>query len=316
MTKILVISVLSGVLSLMSYFLHVAISPISLEIAFLAVLTAGVILRPALSYSAGNTGTDFARTKHMPLNLSSGINKDKTVLQSVSCDVVKMKDSAAGHEESVLGRDEFPKAIEGVICAVSLVVESRDPYTAGHQRRVAELAKAIADEMGLSKWQVKGVYVSGLLHDVGKMAVPFEILSKPGKLTLNEISIIKSHCRVGYEILRKIEFPWPVTTAILQHHERMDGSGYPGGLCGREIIIEARILGVADVVEAMSSHRPYRPALGLDSAMAEISKGKGILYDIEAGDACLRLLNHNEAEFDRIMATAASNDYSLEMVRL
>jgi putative nucleotidyltransferase with HDIG domain len=192
-------------------------------------------------------------------------------------------------------------------------VETRDPYTAGHQRRVAGLARAIAGEMGLSEWQAMSIYITGLLHDVGKVAVPTEILSKPGKINQDEFSIIKNHSRIGYDILQRIEFPWPVTKAILQHHERLNGSGYPAGLAGEEIIIEARILGVADVVEAMSSHRPYRTALGLASAMAEISSGKGVRYDSEVADACLRLLNNNEPEFDRIMAAAASNDYSLEM---
>ena len=144
--------------------------------------------------------------------------------------------------------------------------------TAGHERRVANLACAIAKDMSLSEWRMKGVHISGLLHDVGKMAVPSEILSKPGRLTQSEFSIIKSHPRVGYEILEMIEFPWPVTQVILQHHERLDGSGYPDGLSGEDVILEARLLSVADVVEAMSSHRPYRPALGIDSALNEISQ--------------------------------------------
>jgi HD-GYP domain-containing protein (c-di-GMP phosphodiesterase class II) len=162
-------------------------------------------------------------------------------------------------------------------------------------------------KMGLSEWQVMGVYITGLLHDVGKVAVPSEILSKPGKINQNEFSIIKNHCRIGHDILQRIEFPWPVTQAILQHHERLNGSGYPDGLSGEEIILEAKILGVADVVEAMSSHRPYRPALGLDSALEEIALGRGILYDPEVVEACLRLLAKNEPEFDRIMAAADSN---------
>jgi putative nucleotidyltransferase with HDIG domain len=161
-----------------------------------------------------------------------------------------------------------------------------------------------------------GIHIAGLLHDVGKVAVPTEILSKPGKISQYEFSIIKNHPQVGYEILQKIDFPWPVTQAILQHHERMDGSGYPGGLRGEDIIIEARILGVADVVEAMSSHRPYRPALGLDSALGEIAKGRGTLYDPQVVDACLSILEKNETAFDRIMAAAeASQEYTLEIVK-
>jgi putative nucleotidyltransferase with HDIG domain len=222
-------------------------------------------------------------------------------------------ENASLYENMKQKHSELQKAMDGIIHAVSLVVESRDPYTAGHQRRVAELARAIAREMGLSEWQTMGIYVAGLLHDVGKVAVPSEILSKPGKITDSEFSIIKNHCRVGCEILQRIDFPWPVTKAVLQHHERLDGSGYPEGLSGDQIIIEAKILGVADVVEAMSSHRPYRPALGLKSALEEVSRASGILYDIEVVDACLSLLKKNEPEFERIMAAAAANtDYLME----
>ena len=204
---------------------------------------------------------------------------------------------------------ELQKAVEGVTCIVSLIVETRDPYTAGHQWRVAELARAIAGEMGLSEWLAKGVRVSGLLHDVGKVAVPAEILSKPGKISQYEFNIIKTHPQVGYGILKRVEFPWPVTQAILQHHERLNGSGYPEGISGEDIIIEARILGVADVVEAMSSHRPYRPALGLDSALAEISRESGILYDYKVVGACLRLFQKNEFEFERLMEVASTSEY-------
>ena len=210
---------------------------------------------------------------------------------------------------------ELQKAMDGIIHAVSLVVETRDPYTADHQRRVAELARAIAREMGLSQWQIMGIHIAGLLHDVGKVAVPAEILSKPGKINQYEFSIIKNHCQVGYEILQKIDFPWPVTKAILQHHERLNGSGYPEGLSGEDIILEARILGVADVVEAMSSHRPYRPALGLECALQEISQASGVLYDSEVVDACLRLLKENEPEFDRLMAAAANHELALATAR-
>jgi putative nucleotidyltransferase with HDIG domain len=241
-------------------------------------------------------------------------NEERRLLQTVSAGVAGSIDSANRYENIKQKHSELQKAIDGVIHAMSLVVETRDPYTAGHQRRVAELAKAIAGEMGLSEWQVMGVYITGLLHDVGKVAVPTEILSKPGKINQNEFSIIKNHSKIGYDILQRIEFPWPVTQAILQHHERMNGSGYPAGLSGEEIIIEARILGVADVVEAMSSHRPYRPALGLDSALEEIASGRGILYDADVVDACLSLLKKNESEFDRIMAAAASNNFVLETV--
>jgi putative nucleotidyltransferase with HDIG domain len=210
---------------------------------------------------------------------------------------------------------ELNKTIGGVIHVVSQVVGNRDPYTASHQRRVAALAQVIAGEIGLSDWQVTGIYVTGLLHDVGKVCVPSEILSKPGKINASEFNIIRNHCQVGYDILQKIDFPWPVPTVVLQHHERLDGSGYPVGLSGDDIILEARILGVADVVEAMSSHRPYRPALGLDRALEEIKQGSGTRYDSEVVDACLRILGENEADFNKIMAAAEENsEYALEMI--
>jgi putative nucleotidyltransferase with HDIG domain len=242
--------------------------------------------------------------------------EERRLLKMVSADVAVSIENASHFENMKRKHSELQKAMDGIIHAVSLVVGSRDPYTAGHQRRVAELARTIAKEIGLSDWQVTGVYVAGLLHDVGKVSVPSEILSKPGKITASEFDIIKNHCQVGYDILRRIEFPWPVTRAILQHHERLDGSGYPEGLSGNDIVIEAMILGVADVVEAMSSHRPYRPALGLESALAEIKRGSGILYDSDVVAVCLRLFGKNEPEFDRIMAAAeASEEYVLEVIR-
>jgi len=181
------------------------------------------------------------------------------------------------------------KAMKGIIQAMSLTVESRDPYTAGHQRRVADLARDIGIEMGFSGERIEGVCMSGLIHDLGKMSVPAEILTKPGRINKMEFGIIKSHPRVGYDILKDIDFPWPIAQMVLQHHERMDGSGYPQGLRGEEILIEARILGVADVVEAMASHRPYRPARGIGVAIEEISKNKGRFYDPDVVDACLML---------------------------
>ena len=239
--------------------------------------------------------------------------EERRLLEKVSPDVAVSIDNANLYENMKQKHSELQKAMDGVIHAVSLVVETRDPYTAGHQRRVAELARAIAKEMELSEWQVMGIHVAGLLHDVGKVAVPSEILSKPGKITEMEFSIIKNHPRVGYNILKRIDFPWPVTKAVLQHHERLDGSGYPEGLTGDDIVLEARILGVADVVEAMSSHRPYRPAIGLENALEEISQASGILYDSEVVDACLSLLKKNKPEFERIMAAAEANvDYLMQ----
>jgi len=179
--------------------------------------------------------------------------------------------------------------VDETVSAISLMSEKRDPYTSGHQQRVSKLASAIAKEMGISEERIKGMCVAALLHDIGKIAVPSEILTKPGKISANEFNIIKTHSEVGFEILKDIKFPWPVAQILLQHHERINGSGYPNGLTGKDILLEAKILAVADVVEAMCSDRPYRPALGIKKALEEITKNKGILYDPNVVDACLKL---------------------------
>ncbi|MFC1885130.1 HD domain-containing phosphohydrolase [Thermodesulfobacteriota bacterium] len=182
------------------------------------------------------------------------------------------------------------KAMGGVIQAMAITVEKRDPYTAGHQRRVAELARSIAREMGLSDERTIGIHLAGGIHDIGKICVPSDILSKPGVLNHNEFAIIKDHSTVGYDILKEIEFPWPIAEIVYQHHEKMNGSGYPRGLKGDEILLEARIVSLSDVVEAMASHRPYRPTLGIDKALEEISKFKGIYFDSDVVDACMKVL--------------------------
>ena len=188
------------------------------------------------------------------------------------------------------------KGLNATINVLVGAVEVRDPYTAGHQNRVADLARAIATEMGLPKEKIEGIRVAGAIHDIGKISVPSEILSKPGLLNDSEFGLIKSHSQVGYDLLKNIDFPWSVARIVLQHHERIDGSGYPQGLSGEQICLEARIMGVADVVEAMSSHRPYRPALGTEKALEEISQNKGILYDPEVVDACVRLFTEKGFE--------------------
>jgi len=194
--------------------------------------------------------------------------------------------------------EKLRKTMEGVIQAMAMIVEARDPYTAGHQRRVADLAVVIAAEMGLSENQVDGIQMAGKIHDLGKISVPAEILSKPGRLNTMEFDIIKIHPQAGYDILKEIDFPWPVAQTILQHHERINGSGYPQGLSGADILLEAGIIGVADVVEAMASHRPYRPTLGIDMALEEISKNKGVLYDPEVVEACVKLFSDGGFEFE------------------
>jgi PAS domain S-box-containing protein len=185
--------------------------------------------------------------------------------------------------------DSLKKAVSTTIQVLVTAVESRDPYTAGHQLRVADLARTIAMEMGFSQEKIEGIHMAGSIHDIGKLSIPAEILVKPTKLTNIEFSLIKEHSKSGYEMLKDVESPWPLAQIVYQHHERMNGTGYPRNLKGNEILMEARILAVADVVEAMASHRPYRPGLGIDVALAEIEKYKGIFYDNTVADACLRL---------------------------
>jgi len=188
------------------------------------------------------------------------------------------------------------RTITGTIQAMALTVESRDPYTAGHQQRVADFAGAVAREFGLSKERIEGVRMAGAVHDLGKISIPAEFLSKT-KISDMEYRIIQSHAQAGYDILKEIEFPWPLAQIVLQHHERMDGSGYPHGLSGEEILIEARIVAVADVIEAMASHRPYRAALGIDKALQEVSEKKGARYDRDVVDASIQVINQGKYTF-------------------
>ena len=195
--------------------------------------------------------------------------------------------------------DKLQNMLEETIRTLAFTVEVRDPYTAGHQQRVAQLASAISRKMSLSSEEVRGVEMAALIHDVGKIQIPAEILSKPGLLTSDEMALIRTHPEVGSNILKGIEFPWPISEIVLQHHERVDGSGYPQGISGKEMYIEAKIIAVADVVEAMVSHRPYRSALGQDKAIEEISQNKGILYDTEVVEACLSLLTEEGFAFTK-----------------
>ena len=184
---------------------------------------------------------------------------------------------------------KLERVLEETVGTLTAVVEVKDPYTGGHQRRVVELAVAIAEEMGLAPARIKGLRVAGLLHDIGKIHVPAEILANPGRLSEPEINLLRTHPGVGFELLKGISFEWPVAEIVLQHHERMNGSGYPRGLSGEQILLEARVLGVADVVEALSSHRPYRPALGLDFALNAVFTQRGEEYDARVVDVCLSL---------------------------
>lgn len=216
--------------------------------------------------------------------------RDKTILgyQGIIRDISEL---VSGRRQLEKTLKELRKALGGTIEAMALTVETRDPYTAGHQRRVSNLARAIATEMGVSEDQIQGIRLAGVIHDIGKISVPGEILSKPGKISKNEFGIIKEHPQVGHNILNTVDFPWPIAQIVLQHHERMDSSGYPDGISGENILLEARILAVADVVEAMASHRPYRASLGIDIALREILKNRSSFYDPKVVDACLRLFN-------------------------
>jgi PAS domain S-box-containing protein len=193
--------------------------------------------------------------------------------------------------------EKLENAMLGTISVVASIVEQRDPYTAGHQYRVADLCSCIAKSLNFSESQIKGIQIAGMVHDVGKVCIPSEILSKPTRLSPLERKLIEAHCQVGYNILKKIDFPWPVLDAVLQHHERINGSGYPSRLKDSEISLEARIIAVADVVEAMSSHRPYRPSLGVDKALEEIERHKGVLFDKDIVDTCVKLFRNQNYMF-------------------
>ena len=183
---------------------------------------------------------------------------------------------------------------------ISVTVEKRDPYTAGHQNRVSHLCCLIAEKLSLPQTQIKGLRLGAMIHDIGKIYIPAEILNRPGKLTAAEFEMIKSHPEVGYDIIKNIAFPWPVAEMILQHHERLDGSGYPKGLKGNAIILEAQILTVADVVEAITAHRPYRASLSLDVAIDDIKKYKGIYYNPDIVDACLEIIQNTEFTLEQL----------------
>lgn len=198
-------------------------------------------------------------------------------------------------------QDQLRISLEQAICAMANAVEVRDPYTAGHQRRVAGLAAAIARELGLNEEQIHGLKLAATVHDLGKLQVPMEILNKPGKLTQLEYQLIQTHVQAGFDIVKDVSFPWPIAEMILQHHERLDGSGYPRGLKADQMLLESKILAVADMVEAMVSHRPYRAAVGLEVALAEIIKGRGGVFDAGAVDVCVKLLRETGSEAFKVL---------------
>jgi putative nucleotidyltransferase with HDIG domain len=230
--------------------------------------------------------------------LKAYTEQDLRLAERIGMQVAGAIANAQLYKELQESMDQLRRAVQTTIQVLVLAVETKDPYTAGHQKRTANLARAMATEMGLPPEQIEGIRMAGVIHDIGKISLPTEILSKPTKLSAIEYSLIKEHARQGYEILKDVQSSWPLAEMVYQHHERMNGSGYPRELKGEEILIEARILAVADVVESMASHRPYRPALGLDAALAEIEKNSGVLYDTNVAETCVRLFRVKGFQFE------------------
>jgi HD-GYP domain-containing protein (c-di-GMP phosphodiesterase class II) len=253
----------------------------------------GVVDIPEESLQTRNKGERTMHTRKVPLLDMKG---EPEYLLGISEDITEQKRAEKQLQQTL---ESLRNAVGTTIQVISSTVEARDPYTSGHQIRSADLARAIAMEMGLPQDKIEGIRMAGSIHDIGKLSIPAEILAKPTKLSEIEFSLIKEHARKGYEMLKDVESPWPLAEIVYQHHERMDGSGYPRKLKGDEILIEARILNVADVVEAMASHRPYRAGLGIDAALNEIEKNRGIFYDTTVADACLKLFREKGFQLGR-----------------
>ena len=251
---------------------------------------------------SGTIGEEFAvecmRAGATDYVLKNNLDRLGTVVKRALDEVQTYKRSRESEKALKKRTEELQAALEGVVSSLTATVEYRDKYTAGHQQRTANLAEVIAKEMGLGKNISTSVYIAGMLHDIGKIAIPVEILNKPDLLNKAEFEIVKEHPKVGYNILKSIKFPWPVAEIVLQHHERMDGSGYPKGLKSNDIMIEAKILGVADTVEAMTFRRPYRAAIGIDGALREINFNKNKIYDPEVVDICSKVFENEIFKFD------------------
>jgi PAS domain S-box-containing protein/putative nucleotidyltransferase with HDIG domain len=247
---------------------------------------------PEENLQTRNNGVCTLHTQKVPI---MDVKGEPAYLLGISADITDRKRAEENLKETT---EKLRNSLIGTIKAMSSMVETRDPYTAGHQRRVSRLARAIAQEMALSTDIVDTIRTAGIIHDIGKISIPAEILSKPGKLSDTEFSLIKIHSQTGYDILRDVGLPYPVAEMVLQHHERLNGSGYPQGLKNGQILLESQIIAIADVVEAMASHRPYRPALGIDVALEEIEKNKGILYDAGVVDVCVKLFREKRFIFE------------------
>lgn len=257
------------------------------------------VVNTALEIGAYGYMVKPINASELMINVSSALRRRALEMESRRRQDDLEKQVQERTEELQLTMADLHKNRDATIQVMGATVEIRDPYTAGHQRRVASLACEIAKEMGLSEKVIKGIEMGGVIHDIGKIAVPAEILSKPGRINEYEFGLIKMHTQVGYDLLKMIEFPWPVAQMIYQHHEREDGSGYPCKLSNENILMEAKVLAVADVVEAMSSHRPYRPALGMDVAMDEILKNRERLYDPVVVDACKTVIQDKNFIFEK-----------------
>lgn len=253
-----------------------------------------------LNYGAITVGDRLWRRKDgnlidVHVTASKIMQKGKEIIFVIARDITEYKKA---EEERKKGNQRLLNVFQETIEAIALTIEKRYSYLSGHQQRVSRLSVAIANELGLSKKEIEGIRIAGIIHDIGKISVPAGILSKPGPISEIEFSLIKTHPKIGYDILKNIEFPWPIAEIIYQHHEKIDGSGYPSGLSGKDMLTEAKIISVADIVEAIASHRPYRPALGIDAALEEISGNKGVLYDKEVVNACLELFKEKGFKFE------------------
>ena len=256
------------------------------QAAALASGCASILALP-LTDTAGHTfGVLTIDTTNANAFDSEEIRLLRELANDLSYGIVSLRNRAAQQRSA----EQISKGMEDTIQAIAATVEMRDPYTAGHQRRVAQLAAAIAIEMGLTTEQAHGIRLAGTVHDIGKIGVPAEILSKPSRLSELEFRIVQEHAVMGFNIMKDVSFPWPIAEIAHQHHERMNGSGYPQGLKGEAILLEARIVAVADVVESMASHRPYRPSLGMPAALDEIARNRGTLFDAQVADACSKVL--------------------------
>ncbi|MBF0356168.1 MAG: HD domain-containing protein [Alphaproteobacteria bacterium] len=225
--------------------------------------------------------------------LAKGQGDGETLRRSIRYAIERMRTEEDRRESG----ERLRRALMQTIQAVGLTIEKRDPYTAGHQQRVSELAVAIGRELDFEPERLEGLMLGSVIHDIGKIAIPSSFLNKPGKLTATEFALIKTHSAIGFDIIKDVEFTWPIAQMVRQHHERMDGSGYPDGLQGGDILLESRIICVADVIESMASNRPYRAALGIDVALAEVAKNKGRLYDSDVTEACMRLFKEGRFSF-------------------